>query len=104
MPICEAAAMRKVVKVYQEWIQQEDKPLFMKEPEEIMQCTTVDCDESVVDPSSSEKTKEREEVKYCWLICVHLLDTLTDRELALSTDSMWFNLISEHLLGRINGN
>ncbi|KFQ14032.1 Ral GTPase-activating protein subunit alpha-1, partial [Leptosomus discolor] len=40
LPICEAAAMRKVVKVYQEWIQQEDKPLFMKEPEEIMQCTT----------------------------------------------------------------
>ncbi|KFO63715.1 Ral GTPase-activating protein subunit alpha-1, partial [Corvus brachyrhynchos] len=36
LPICEAAAMRKVVKVYQEWIQQEDKPLFMKEPEEIM--------------------------------------------------------------------
>uniref|UniRef100_A0A8C3TYP2 Ral GTPase activating protein catalytic subunit alpha 1 n=1 Tax=Catharus ustulatus TaxID=91951 RepID=A0A8C3TYP2_CATUS len=46
LPICEAAAMRKVVKVYQEWIQQEDKPLFMKEPEEIMQCTTGDCDEN----------------------------------------------------------
>ncbi|KFP79766.1 Ral GTPase-activating protein subunit alpha-1, partial [Acanthisitta chloris] len=64
LPICEAAAMRKVVKVYQEWIQQEDKPLFMKEPEEIMQCTTVDCDENV-DHNSSEKGKEREEVKYC---------------------------------------
>ncbi|KAM7109780.1 ral GTPase-activating protein subunit alpha-1 isoform 2-T2 [Ciconia maguari] len=63
LPICEAAAMRKVVKVYQEWIQQEDKPLFMKEPEEIMQCTTVDCDESVVDHNSSEKAKEREEEK-----------------------------------------
>ncbi|NXD66181.1 RGPA1 protein, partial [Eolophus roseicapillus] len=63
LPICEAAAMRKVVKVYQEWIQQEDKPLFMKEPEEIMQCTTVDCDENVVDHNSSEKTKEREEEK-----------------------------------------
>eukprot|EP00062_Callorhinchus_milii_P008797 gi/632951869/ref/XP_007891535.1/ PREDICTED: ral GTPase-activating protein subunit alpha-1 isoform X3 [Callorhinchus milii] len=35
LPICEAAAMRKVVKVYQEWIQQEDKPVFMKEPEEM---------------------------------------------------------------------
>ncbi|KFV03797.1 Ral GTPase-activating protein subunit alpha-1, partial [Pterocles gutturalis] len=65
LPICEAAAMRKVVKVYQEWIQQEDKPLFMKEPEEIMQCATVDCDESVVDHNSSEKAKEKEEVKYC---------------------------------------
>uniref|UniRef100_A0A8C0EC10 Ral GTPase activating protein catalytic subunit alpha 1 n=1 Tax=Bubo bubo TaxID=30461 RepID=A0A8C0EC10_BUBBB len=63
LPICEAAAMRKVVKVYQEWIQQEDKPLFMKEPEEIMQCTTVDCDENVVDHNSSEKAKEREEEK-----------------------------------------
>ncbi|XP_056348389.1 ral GTPase-activating protein subunit alpha-1 isoform X3 [Oenanthe melanoleuca] len=62
LPICEAAAMRKVVKVYQEWIQQEDKPLFMKEPEEIMQCTTVDCDENV-DHNSSEKGKEREEEK-----------------------------------------
>ncbi|XP_010132265.1 PREDICTED: ral GTPase-activating protein subunit alpha-1, partial [Buceros rhinoceros silvestris] len=62
LPICEAAAMRKVVKVYQEWIQQEDKPLFMKEPEEIMQCTTADCDESV-DHNSSEKAKEREEEK-----------------------------------------
>lgn len=55
--------MRKVVKVYQEWIQQEDKPLFMKEPEEIMQCTAEDCDENV-DHNSSEKGKEREEVKY----------------------------------------
>nr|XP_010301917.1 PREDICTED: ral GTPase-activating protein subunit alpha-1-like [Balearica regulorum gibbericeps] len=62
LPICEAAAMRKVVKVYQEWIQQEDKPLFMKEPEEIMQCTTADCDENV-DHNSSEKAKEREEEK-----------------------------------------
>uniref|UniRef100_A0A8C3U134 Ral GTPase activating protein catalytic subunit alpha 1 n=1 Tax=Catharus ustulatus TaxID=91951 RepID=A0A8C3U134_CATUS len=62
LPICEAAAMRKVVKVYQEWIQQEDKPLFMKEPEEIMQCTTGDCDENA-DHNSSEKGKEREEEK-----------------------------------------
>ncbi|XP_039560721.1 ral GTPase-activating protein subunit alpha-1 isoform X4 [Passer montanus] len=62
LPICEAAAMRKVVKVYQEWIQQEDKPLFMKEPEEIMQCTAVDCDENG-DHNSSEKGKEREEEK-----------------------------------------
>ncbi|XP_072195079.1 ral GTPase-activating protein subunit alpha-1 isoform X8 [Excalfactoria chinensis] len=63
LPICEAAAMRKVVKVYQEWIQQEDKPLFMKEPEEVMQCATVDCDENAVDRNSSEKAKEREEEK-----------------------------------------
>ncbi|XP_041132428.1 ral GTPase-activating protein subunit alpha-1-like isoform X6 [Polyodon spathula] len=35
LPICEAAAMRKVVRVYQEWIQQEDKPIFMREPEDV---------------------------------------------------------------------
>lgn len=34
LPICEAAAMRKVVRVYQEWISQEDKPVFMRDPEE----------------------------------------------------------------------
>ncbi|XP_036810599.1 ral GTPase-activating protein subunit alpha-1 isoform X1 [Oncorhynchus mykiss] len=34
LPMCEAAAMRKVVRVYQEWFAQEDKPLFMREPEE----------------------------------------------------------------------
>uniref|UniRef100_A0A3Q3WB60 Rap-GAP domain-containing protein n=1 Tax=Mola mola TaxID=94237 RepID=A0A3Q3WB60_MOLML len=34
LPMCEAAAMRKVVRVYQEWISMEDKPVFMKEPEE----------------------------------------------------------------------
>ncbi|KAM9708277.1 ral GTPase-activating protein subunit alpha-1 isoform 7-T9 [Menidia menidia] len=34
LPMCEAAAMRKVVRVYQEWISMEEKPVFMKEPEE----------------------------------------------------------------------
>ncbi|XP_041928046.1 LOW QUALITY PROTEIN: ral GTPase-activating protein subunit alpha-1 [Alosa sapidissima] len=34
LPMCEAAAMRKVVRVYQEWISLEDKPVFMREPEE----------------------------------------------------------------------
>ncbi|XP_053701668.1 ral GTPase-activating protein subunit alpha-1 isoform X3 [Synchiropus splendidus] len=34
LPMCEAAAMRKVVRVYQEWISMEDKPVFMREPEE----------------------------------------------------------------------
>uniref|UniRef100_A0A8C2XR54 Ral GTPase activating protein catalytic subunit alpha 1 n=1 Tax=Cyclopterus lumpus TaxID=8103 RepID=A0A8C2XR54_CYCLU len=34
LPMCEAAAMRKVVRVYQEWIAMEDRPVFMKEPEE----------------------------------------------------------------------
>ncbi|XP_049453032.1 ral GTPase-activating protein subunit alpha-1 isoform X6 [Epinephelus fuscoguttatus] len=34
LPMCEAAAMRKVVRVYQEWISMEDRPVFMKEPED----------------------------------------------------------------------
>ncbi|KAL6477249.1 hypothetical protein MHYP_G00130840 [Metynnis hypsauchen] len=34
LPMCEAAAMRKVVRVYQEWISQEEKPSFMAEPED----------------------------------------------------------------------
>ncbi|XP_041703935.2 ral GTPase-activating protein subunit alpha-1 isoform X1 [Coregonus clupeaformis] len=34
LPMCEAAAMRKVVRVYQEWFAQEDKPVFMRELEE----------------------------------------------------------------------
>uniref|UniRef100_UPI00358E6671 ral GTPase-activating protein subunit alpha-1-like isoform X2 n=1 Tax=Myxine glutinosa TaxID=7769 RepID=UPI00358E6671 len=33
LPICEAAAIRRVVRVYQEWIQQEECPIFMEEPE-----------------------------------------------------------------------
>ncbi|XP_054828937.1 ral GTPase-activating protein subunit alpha-1 isoform X4 [Eublepharis macularius] len=61
LPICEAAAMRKVVKVYQEWIQQEEKPLFMKDPEEIVSSAIIDCDENLVEHNSLEKGKEREE-------------------------------------------
>ncbi|XP_053236205.1 ral GTPase-activating protein subunit alpha-1 isoform X9 [Podarcis raffonei] len=60
LPICEAAAMRKVVKVYQEWIQQEEKPLFMKEPEEVLS-SSIDCEENITEHNSSEKGKEREE-------------------------------------------
>ncbi|XP_036818383.1 ral GTPase-activating protein subunit alpha-1 isoform X4 [Oncorhynchus mykiss] len=41
LPMCEAAAMRKVVRVYQEWFAQEDKPVFMREPEEERFFTTV---------------------------------------------------------------
>uniref|UniRef100_A0A8D0H107 Ral GTPase activating protein catalytic subunit alpha 1 n=1 Tax=Sphenodon punctatus TaxID=8508 RepID=A0A8D0H107_SPHPU len=63
LPICEAAAMRKVVKVYQEWIQQEDKPLFMKEPEEIVSSTNIDCDENIAEHNPTEKGREREEEK-----------------------------------------
>ncbi|XP_064221861.1 ral GTPase-activating protein subunit alpha-1 isoform X5 [Aotus nancymaae] len=63
LPICEAAAMRKVVKVYQEWIQQEEKPLFMQEPEEIVITSSdLPCTENVVDHDiSMEEGEKREE-------------------------------------------
>ncbi|KAM9202688.1 ral GTPase-activating protein subunit alpha-1 [Dugong dugon] len=63
LPICEAAAMRKVVKVYQEWIQQEEKPLFMQEPEEIViSSSDLPCIENVTDHDISvEEGEKREE-------------------------------------------
>ncbi|XP_065762895.1 ral GTPase-activating protein subunit alpha-1 isoform X1 [Muntiacus reevesi] len=63
LPICEAAAMRKVVKVYQEWIQQEEKPLFMQEPEEIVVSSSdLPCIDSVTDHDiSMEEGEKREE-------------------------------------------
>ncbi|XP_053449933.1 ral GTPase-activating protein subunit alpha-1 isoform X4 [Nycticebus coucang] len=63
LPICEAAAMRKVVKVYQEWIQQEEKPLFMQEPEEIVLTSSdLPCIESVTEHDISvEEGEKREE-------------------------------------------
>lgn len=42
--MCEAAAMRKVVRVYQEWISMEDKPVFMKDPEEGLYPTATSLD------------------------------------------------------------
>ncbi|KAK2523838.1 Ralgapa1 [Columba guinea] len=99
LPICEAAAMRKVVKVYQEWIQQEDKPLFMKEPEEMMQCTTVDCDENG-DHNSSEKAKDREETLIvAWIkanLNVYISRELWDDLLSvMSSLTYWEELATE---------
>ncbi|MXQ86552.1 hypothetical protein E5288_WYG009378 [Bos mutus] len=63
LPICEAAAMRKVVKVYQEWIQQEEKPLFMQEPEEIViSSSDLPCIDNVTERDiSMEEGEKREE-------------------------------------------
>uniref|UniRef100_G1QUN0 Ral GTPase activating protein catalytic subunit alpha 1 n=1 Tax=Nomascus leucogenys TaxID=61853 RepID=G1QUN0_NOMLE len=62
LPICEAAAMRKVVKVYQEWIQQEEKPLFMQEPEEIVITSSdLPCIENVTDHDISMQEGEKRE-------------------------------------------
>ncbi|XP_051002270.1 ral GTPase-activating protein subunit alpha-1 isoform X1 [Acomys russatus] len=62
LPICEAAAMRKVVKVYQEWIQQEEKPLFMQEPEEgVIPSSDIPCGESVTGHDISVEDGEKRE-------------------------------------------
>ncbi|GAB1297445.1 Ral GTPase-activating protein subunit alpha-1 [Apodemus speciosus] len=62
LPICEAAAMRKVVKVYQEWIQQEEKPLFMQEPEEIVITSSdIPCSENVTEHDISVEDGEKRE-------------------------------------------
>ncbi|KAM8783071.1 ral GTPase-activating protein subunit alpha-1 isoform 1-T1 [Rhynchonycteris naso] len=63
LPICEAAAMRKVVKVYQEWIQQEEKPLFMQEPKEIViSSSDLPCIDNVTDHDiPMEEAEKREE-------------------------------------------
>ncbi|XP_029340669.1 ral GTPase-activating protein subunit alpha-1 isoform X7 [Mus caroli] len=62
LPICEAAAMRKVVKVYQEWIQQEEKPLFMQEPEDTaITCSDIPCSETVTDHDSAIEDGEKRE-------------------------------------------
>uniref|UniRef100_A0A8C7G7U7 Ral GTPase activating protein catalytic subunit alpha 1 n=1 Tax=Oncorhynchus kisutch TaxID=8019 RepID=A0A8C7G7U7_ONCKI len=61
LPMCEAAAMRKVVRVYQEWFAQEDKPLFMKEPEEERIFSTAG--EVNLEPVP-QQGPEKEEVRY----------------------------------------
>ncbi|XP_026637605.1 ral GTPase-activating protein subunit alpha-1 isoform X7 [Microtus ochrogaster] len=62
LPICEAAAMRKVVKVYQEWIQQEEKPLFMQEPDErVLPSSDIPCLENITDQNISIEDGEKRE-------------------------------------------
>ncbi|XP_041827330.1 ral GTPase-activating protein subunit alpha-1 isoform X7 [Melanotaenia boesemani] len=62
LPMCEAAAMRKVVRVYQEWISMEDKPVFMKEPEEgpypIPAATSLDAGSQLGDKEEERMNKE----------------------------------------------
>nr|XP_014340065.1 PREDICTED: ral GTPase-activating protein subunit alpha-1 [Latimeria chalumnae] len=62
LPACEAAAMRKVVRVYQEWIQQENKPLFMREPEEGRPLSSEHLENVVEENSSMEKDKQEENI------------------------------------------
>jgi len=53
--MCESAAMRKVVRVYQEWISLQDKPVFMREPEE-------DRFTGQLDSAHEQRTDKEEEV------------------------------------------
>lgn len=53
--MCESAAMRKVVRVYQEWISLQDKPVFMREPEE-------DRFTGQLDSAHEQRTGKEEEV------------------------------------------
>ncbi|XP_024407079.2 ral GTPase-activating protein subunit alpha-1 isoform X6 [Desmodus rotundus] len=76
LPICEAAAMRKVVKVYQEWIQQEEKPLFMQEPEEIViSSSDLPCIDSVTDRDISMEEGEKREEENGTNIADHVLNS-----------------------------
>ncbi|KAF6132449.1 Ral GTPase activating protein catalytic subunit alpha 1 [Phyllostomus discolor] len=76
LPICEAAAMRKVVKVYQEWIQQEEKPLFMQEPEEIViSSSDLPCIDSVTDHDISIEEGEKREEENGTNIADHVLNS-----------------------------
>ncbi|XP_029454829.1 ral GTPase-activating protein subunit alpha-1 isoform X5 [Rhinatrema bivittatum] len=62
LPICDAAAMRKVLKVYEQWIKQKDKPLFMKDPEEFLSLSASDvCIQNQEELDVSEEEKERDE-------------------------------------------
>ncbi|KAM4662609.1 LOW QUALITY PROTEIN: ral GTPase-activating protein subunit alpha-1 [Discoglossus pictus] len=65
LPMCEAAAMRKVLKVYEQWIKQKEKPLFMQEPEDPSLVQDIEiCVERQEEPSAPcEKGKERDEEK-----------------------------------------
>ncbi|KAF6132448.1 Ral GTPase activating protein catalytic subunit alpha 1 [Phyllostomus discolor] len=68
--------MRKVVKVYQEWIQQEEKPLFMQEPEEIViSSSDLPCIDSVTDHDISIEEGEKREEENGTNIADHVLNS-----------------------------
>ncbi|KAM4013703.1 ral GTPase-activating protein subunit alpha-1 isoform 4-T4 [Anomaloglossus baeobatrachus] len=64
LPVCEAAAMRKVLKVYEQWIKQKEKPLFMQEPEKpsaLDEGIVISVERQEGSASTCEKGKECEE-------------------------------------------
>uniref|UniRef100_A0A8C9YFM4 Ral GTPase activating protein catalytic subunit alpha 1 n=1 Tax=Sander lucioperca TaxID=283035 RepID=A0A8C9YFM4_SANLU len=75
LPMCEAAAMRKVVRVYQEWIAMEDRPVFMKEPEEGSYPTTSSLD------SGSQIGDKEDEVRIYLTVRFKGINKAVDSEL-----------------------
>ncbi|XP_041431272.1 ral GTPase-activating protein subunit alpha-1 isoform X9 [Xenopus laevis] len=63
LPICEAAAMRKVLKVFEQWIKQKEKPLFMHEPEDPVPNNAAEIAVELQEITNvpTEKGKERDE-------------------------------------------
>nr|DBA14266.1 TPA: hypothetical protein GDO54_005260 [Pyxicephalus adspersus] len=64
LPMCEAAAMRKVLKVYEQWIKQKEKPFFMQElerPSETDDGIVISVESQEDSKGTCEKGKEREE-------------------------------------------
>ncbi|XP_029316257.1 ral GTPase-activating protein subunit alpha-1 isoform X2 [Cottoperca gobio] len=64
LPMCEAAAMRKVVRVYQEWIAMEDRPVFMKEPEKGPYPTTSSLDSGSQLGEQEDESVDNELLEY----------------------------------------
>ncbi|XP_075049056.1 ral GTPase-activating protein subunit alpha-1 [Mixophyes fleayi] len=64
LPVCEAAAMRKVLKVYEQWIKLKEKPLFMQEPEKLSAIDNgivISVERQEDSSGTCEKGKEQEE-------------------------------------------
>ncbi|XP_016129548.1 ral GTPase-activating protein subunit alpha-1-like [Sinocyclocheilus grahami] len=81
LPMCEAAAMRKVVRVYQEWISLQDKPVFMREPEE-------DRFTSQLDSTHEQRTdKEEEDIGLTVSVLLALGSTTSSLRPSFTSDS-----------------
>lgn len=70
--------MRKVVRVYQEWISQQDKPVFMREPEE-------DQFTGQLDSTHGQRSDKEEEVTVSKVDNRGIQRQLLDTESACST-------------------
>lgn len=92
--MCEAAAMRKVVRVYQEWISQQDKPVFMREPEE-------DRFAGQLDSAHEQRTDKEEEVGVSEVDNRGMLKRLLHSESACTTACSLDSLFQIYICGDI---